>query len=205
MKRQKIRKGMLITSLLLFPIIIWYFSPYLIIQAAMEHIVNGSFIVFIIMLVSSLFMGRIFCGYLCPVGGLSECAMLVNDSPLKRDWKYNIKYVIWFLWILSVILSNILGKGDYKINFFYMTDHGISISQIYNYIIYYGIVLLFLIPALLFGKRFACHYFCWMAPFMIIGSKIGRMLHIPQIHIKADSSTCIDSCPKKILHYSIKS
>lgn len=204
MKRQKIRRGLLITSLLLFPIIIWYFSPYLIIQAAMEHIINGSFIVFIAMLVASIFLGRVFCGYLCPVGGLQECAMMVNDKPLKRDWKYNIKYVIWFMWIAVVIVFYILGKGDFKVDFFYMTDHGISISQIYGYIIYYGIVLLFFIPAICFGKRFACHYFCWMAPFMVIGSKIGRTLHIPQIHVKANSSectscgTCSKSCPMSI-------
>lgn len=46
MKRQNIRKLLLIISLLLFPITIWYMSPYLIIQGAMEGIITGSFIVF---------------------------------------------------------------------------------------------------------------------------------------------------------------
>jgi len=204
MKRQKVRKGILICSLLLFPITIWYFSPYLIIQAALEHIMNGSFVVFMTMLVGSIFLSRVFCAYLCPAGGLQECAFMVNDKPIKRDWKYNIKYVIWFLWMVGVIVSYIFGKGNYKVNFFYMTDHGISISEIYGYIIYYGILILFLIPAFVAGKRSACHFFCWMAPFMVIGSKIGRILHIPQLHIKAESSKCIScnictkNCPMSI-------
>lgn len=44
--RQKVRKCLLLISFLAFPITIWYFSPYLIINAAMEHIINGSFVVF---------------------------------------------------------------------------------------------------------------------------------------------------------------
>ena len=54
--RQKIRRSLLFISFLLFPITIWYFSPYLIIQAASEHIMNGSFIVFVSMFVLSIFL-----------------------------------------------------------------------------------------------------------------------------------------------------
>ena len=73
MKRQCVRKLIIIVSLLLFPITIWYMSPYLIIQGAMEGIVSGSFIVFVCMLVGSVFFGRIFCGWPCPMGGMQEC------------------------------------------------------------------------------------------------------------------------------------
>ena len=134
--RQKIRKTLLFVSFLLFPITIWYFSPYLIIQAATEHIVNGSFIVFISMLVLSMFFGRAWCGYLCPAGGVQECVLRINDKPSKQGKRNRIKYVIWILWIIAVIATFILGKGNVTINPFYMTDHGISVSGIYNYVIY---------------------------------------------------------------------
>lgn len=195
MKRQKIRKGLLISALLLFPIIIWYFSPYLIIEGAFEHVVNGSAIVFIILSIVSAFLGRFFCGYLCPMGGLQECAMLVNNRPRPRDWKYYVKYVIWGIWLLGIAVSWALGKGGCRIDFLYMTDHGISVSNIYAYIIYYGIILLFFLPAIFGGKRFACHYFCWIAPFMVIGKKVGRKIRLPQLHIAADMGKCI-SCGK---------
>ena len=193
--RQKIRKTVLIISFLLFPVTIYYFSPYLIILAASEHIMNGSFIVFVSMLVLSMFFGRAWCGYLCPAGGLQECVAMCNDRCAKGEWRDKIKYVIWTIWIIAIIVTFILGKNGVTIDPFYMTDHGISVSDIYDYVIYYGVILILVLPALIHGKRAACHYICWMAPFMIIGSTIGRALHLPQLHIEADKEACI-SCGK---------
>lgn len=193
--RQRIRKTTLIVSLLLFPITIWYFSPYLIVQAASEHVMNGSFIVFVAMFVLSMFLGRVWCGYLCPTGGLQECLFACNNKPAKHGWRNKIKYVIWVIWMIAIIVMFIFGKNDVTINPFYMTDHGISVSSIYNYVIYYGVILIFVLPALIHGRRASCHYICWMAPFMVIGSTLGRWLHFPQLHIEADSNKCI-SCGK---------
>jgi len=196
MKRQNIRKLILIISLLLFPITIWYMSPYLIIQGAMEGIVSGSFIVFVCMLFGSIFFGRIFCGWLCPMGGMQECLFLVNEKAPKQGWKNNIKYVIWVIWIIAISICFIFRKEEISIDFFYMTDHGISIAEIYNYIIYYGVIFLILLPAVLFGKRIFCHYFCWMAPFMVIGTKMRRFLHLPGLHIKVKHENACVSCGK---------
>ncbi|MCQ2572885.1 MAG: 4Fe-4S dicluster domain-containing protein [Treponema sp.] len=196
---QKLRKLTLIFSMLLFPITIWYFSPYLIIQAAMEHVINGSFIVFTLMFIFGMFFGRLWCGFLCPTGGMSECFCEFSDKSPKQGWRNFIKYGIWIIWISGIIICHIMGKGEYKINPFYMTDHGISISSIYNYVIYYGIVILFLIPAVIHGKRANCHYICWMAPFMILGYQFGKLIHIPQLKIKAKKSNCTGCgrCSKK--------
>ena len=199
--RQKIRQTLLLISFLLFPITIWYFSPYLIIQGAMEHIINGSFIVFALMLILSVFFGRVWCGYFCPAGGLQECVSRVNNKPAKQGWRDKIKLVIWGIWIAAIITCYILGRNDVTINPFYMTDHGISVSSIGAYIIYYGVILILFLPSLIHGKRATCHYVCWMAPFMIIGSSIGRLLHVPQLHIEADRDKCVScgmcnkSCP----------
>lgn len=193
MKRQKVRRTIIFISFLLFPVTMWYLSPYLIIQAAFEHILNGSFWVFVGMLVLSMFAGRVWCGYFCPAGGLQECLIGCNDKPAKGGWRNKIKYVIWSLWIVGVIVTYILGKNDVTVDFFYMTDHGISVTEIYNYVIYYGVLLILVLPALIHGRRGACHYICWMAPFMVIGSSIGRFLHLPQLHIEADKEKCI-SC-----------
>ena len=199
--RQKIRKTMLLISFLLFPVTIWYFSPYLIILAATEHIINGSFIVFVLMFVLSMFLGRVWCGYFCPAGGLQDCAQRINDSPAKQGKRDKIKYVIWTIWIIAVVVTFILGKNDVTINPFFMTDHGISVSSIYNYVIYYGIIGLLVMPPLIHGRRATCHYICWMAPFMVIGSTVGRWLHLPQLHIEVETDKCIGcgrcnkSCP----------
>ena len=191
MKLQTFRKFLITFSMLLFPITIYYFSPYLIIMAAMQHIINGSFIVFTLMFILGMFFGRLWCGFLCPTGGLSECFERFSPKSPKQGRRNYLKYGIWVIWLSGVIICHVLGKVDYTIQSFFMTDHGISISNIYSYVIYYGIVILFLIPAIIHGKRANCHYICWMAPFMIMGYKAGCLLHLPQLKIKTKRENCI--------------
>ena len=66
MNRQKIRNAMTLLMFALFPVIYYYFSPYLVIMGAAEGIVAGSLIVFASLFVLSLFLGRAFCGWVCP-------------------------------------------------------------------------------------------------------------------------------------------
>lgn len=195
MKLQKFRRILILVSFLLFPVTIWYFSPYLIVQAAAQRIINGSLIVFACMFVFSLFFSRVWCGYLCPAGGLQECAARANDVPAKQGRRRAIKFVLWALMVCAVIALFIRGTGSARVDFFYMTDHGISVTGIYNYVIYYAVILLLLVPALIHGRRAACHYICWMAPFMILGGKIGRLLHLPQLHMTRKEGKCV-SCEK---------
>ncbi|MFN3331445.1 MAG: 4Fe-4S ferredoxin, partial [Caldilinea sp.] len=61
-KRQQVRRGLLLVTMLLFPLIYYFLSPYLIIDAAVRGIVNGSFIMFALLFVSGLIVGRGWCG-----------------------------------------------------------------------------------------------------------------------------------------------
>ena len=51
------------------------------------------------------------------------------------------------------------------------------------------------------GRRAFCHYVCWMAPFMVLGTKIANRLKIPVLHIKADKTKCngYKKCSEKCL------
>lgn len=204
MKRQSIRKFIITLSLLLFPITIYYFSPALIINAAFSGIINGSFIVFVLMLLLSIPFGRLFCGYLCPAGGLQECAFAVNGRAPRQGWRNRVKYVIWGVWLAAVTTCYLIGGGIFSVDFLFETANGISVMDIQGYIIYYGIVLLVFLPAVFGGKRIFCHYFCWMAPFMVIGTKLRRALKLPGLHIAASEADCIScgkcnkSCPMSI-------
>lgn len=195
MKRQQIRKLLLLIALLLFPITMWYFSPIVIIMGMMEHILNGSFFVFLGMMVAAMFLGRSFCGFLCPMGCLQECAGVINGKAAKQGKRSWIKLIIWVIWLGAVAVSFLCGKGEVKADFFYMTQNGVSIAEVQNYIIYYSVILLVLVPALLHGRRAFCHYICWMAPFMMLGEKIGQVLHLPQLHVAATKDACV-SCKK---------
>jgi ferredoxin-type protein NapH len=70
-RRQRIRKLLLLVSLLLFPITIYCFSPYMIIYGAAQGIINGSSIVFALEFLSALFVGRVWCGWGCPAATIS--------------------------------------------------------------------------------------------------------------------------------------
>ena len=101
-KRQRIRKGMVILAFLTFPVTMNFLSPYVIVDGAMNGVVNGSLVMFGLMFASSLFLGRAWCGWVCPGGGIQEIVEPVNRRPVngKRiDW---IKWAIWIPWITLI-------------------------------------------------------------------------------------------------------
>ncbi|MDO9592229.1 MAG: 4Fe-4S binding protein [Erysipelotrichaceae bacterium] len=199
MSRQNIRKTIIVISFILFPITLYYFSPYLIIEALTQNVIAGSFIVFSLMLIGSIFFGRLFCGWICPAGGLQESCTIINDRRISIKKAKLIKYLIWFPWILTIMILHLLAKDNLRIDFFYQTWYGISISDPYGFIIYFAVVFLIFILALTLGRRGFCHSVCWMAPFMQLGMWIQRKLRLPHIYLQTTADQCIscNMCSKK--------
>ena len=101
-KRQKIRETGIFVSLLLFPITIYYLSPVLIIMGAGKGIISGSFIIFALLFFSALFLGRAYCGWVCPGAGIQEICANIQSKKVKRGgW---IKYALWVPWITVIII-----------------------------------------------------------------------------------------------------
>jgi polyferredoxin len=184
---------------LLFPVIYYYFSPYLIIMGASEGIVTGSLLVFAALFFSSLFVGRVFCGWICPAGATQELCAMVRKKGFKNGKKNLIKYAIWAPWISIIALMFFQTGGVKAVDPLYQTYYGISISDIYSLVIFVAIAGLVAGLALVAGKRASCHTICWMAPFMIIGRKIRNAANLPSLQLQADKTKCINckSCDKK--------
>jgi polyferredoxin len=203
MKRQRIRKGLILISFFLFPATFYYLSPVLIVQASSVQIINGSFIIFLLLFVSALFVGRGYCGWICPAAGCQEAIFPARSSKVTRG-NY-IKWIIWMPWICSIAVIAVISGGYSEIDFFYQTTHGISIGNFQSVVVYF-IVLLFLIvlPAFIFGKRAFCHHLCWMAPFMIIGRSIRNYFKWPSLQLKpfpdvcVQCHTCSSNCPMSL-------
>ena len=193
--RQRVRQALIIFSFLLFPVIMNYLSPYVIIDGASQGIINGSFVSFALMFVSALFVGRLWCGWACPGGGLQEICFAITDKPARRGRRDWIKWLIWIPWLAIIAVLAILAGGYRRVDLLHLTDRGISVMEPFSYITYYLVIGVFVVLSLLAGRRAGCHYICWMAPFMILGRKIRNPLAWPALRLRAETDHCI-SCRK---------
>jgi polyferredoxin len=188
-KRQKIRKGIILFMFFLFPALFYYQSPVLVLEASSKGIVNGSLIMFFLMFVSALFVGRGFCGWICPAAGCQEAIFPVRDKKITKG--DIIKWIIWMPWVSAIIIFAITAGGYKKVDFFYRTAHGLSMEGIESLIAYYMVlIILIVLPAFIFGKRSFCHHLCWMAPFMIIGRKIRNRFKWFSLQLKPNPEAC---------------
>lgn len=192
--RQRVRKALLLVSMLIFPITINYFSPYLIIQGGFEGVVAGSALIFLSQFLTALIFGRAFCGWLCPAGALQEAAVSANPKPTKPGLN-RIKWLIWVPWAVMVLVGFISAGGIKQVNPLYFTETGISVAAPENYFIYLTVVALILILSFTVGRRAFCHSACWMAPFLVIGSWIKEKLAIPSLRLGLTQNPCI-ACGK---------
>jgi polyferredoxin len=208
-RRQRYRKALLYLSLLLFPATLYYFSPMLILQGASEGVVNGSMIVFGLMFLSALVVGRLWCGWACPAGGLQEFGQAINDkrTPEKINW---IKWAIWIPWI-GLIAGLAIGAGGYRrVDPLYQLETGVTMALPLDgggppwFMIYYIVIALFLGLAVVVGRRAGCHTLCWMAPFMIAGRWVRNRARWPSLRLRAEAErcthceTCTRNCPMSL-------
>ena len=109
--RQKLRRALIIFSFLLLPATFAYISCPIIIEAASKGIASGGLIVFILLFLSSLFLGRLWCGWLCPGGGLQEIYFQINNKPVKPGRLKWLKYLLFLVIILVPLISAINSAG----------------------------------------------------------------------------------------------
>lgn len=152
----------------------------------------ASFFTFTVLFFGALFIGRSFFGWIMPCSGMQEIFSLINNNNPEQESLITYKFVIWIPWLISIIALALLAGGYKKVENFFHLEYGISANNVYMYIPYYGVMLIFFLISLVFGKMANCHYVCWMSLFMIIGSKISNYLYIPSLRLKSDKSKCIN-------------
>ena len=188
--RQRLRKALIILSFVLMPITFVYISCPIITRGASEGIVTGGLMVFTLIFFGSLFLGRLWCGWLCPAGGLQEIYFQINDKKTNDRRLNRLKYVIFLLLFVPLILAVHSSGGFTEIDPFYYTHHGISIAKEGAYAIFYAQITFITIFAISAGRRGFCHYFCPIAVIMIIGRKIRNLCRWPALGLFADVGRC---------------
>lgn len=202
--RQKVRRGLIIGSFALLPITLYYFSPVMSLGGSALGIVTGSLLVFAVQFISSLFVGRLFCGWACPVGGLQEVVALARGKPVNRRRIGWIKWVIWSPWMAGIVFFALRAGGFTRVDAFYQTWHGISVADLPSLIAYVAVLATFVVLSLVIGRRAGCHTLCWMAPFMVIGRKVREVFAWPSLRLTAQPErctrcgTCSAQCPMSI-------
>ena len=144
-----------------------------------------------------LFPQRPFAGFcagmflFAAAGGLQELEATAVGKPAKLGWRARVKYVIWVPWVCSIVACAWIAGGFTTVDPLYGIPGGVSMNSPLGLPIYFGIVALFFVPNLLLGRCAMCHCICWMAPFMVLGEKLGSALRVPQLRIEADPNGCI--------------
>ena len=77
--RLKFRKGVLLFSALLFPLMFFFLSLFVIVMSASQGIINGRAIIFGLMLLVSLITSSLYCGWLCPGDAIQDYAAAANN------------------------------------------------------------------------------------------------------------------------------
>ena len=102
--------------------------------------------------------------------------------------------------------------GIISIDPFYQTYYGLSLQNIESLVLYFIIAGLIAVVAIVVGKWGFCHYFCWIAPFMIFGRKIRNLGKWASLRLISKDVDCIDcmacskNCPMSIdVNYLIHS
>jgi ferredoxin-type protein NapH len=202
--RQKVRRGILIASLALFPVTFYWLSPYLSLQGASEGVFSGSLIVFAVLFLSSLALGRLFCGWVCPAAGLQELTALARGRRVNRFRIRWIKYLIWIPWLSALVFFFLKAGGVQRVDPLYMTWNGISVTDLQGAFTAAIVLVVMFLPALIVGRRATCHTICWMAPFMILGRSARNLIGWPSLRLASDKPKCtscmrcVKGCPMSI-------
>ena len=199
-RRQNIRKTVIIGMFFTFPVTIAFMSPAMPIIYGLAGIVSGATIMFLLLFLLSIFLGRAFCGFVCPGGGLSECLAIINDKEVKNIKLRLIKYIVWAFMVVATVASFIWAGGISEIDFLAgLGDGWVFLLAPYRYAIYFGVLFGALSFAVMLGKRSFCQCACWIAPFMIMGTKLSDWLRLPRLRLKPDADSCVGCkwCTKK--------
>jgi len=194
-RRQKLRRALLVLFFLALPITLNYYSPYLMLSGTAEGVASFSLVFWLVVFVTSLVLGRSFCGWACPFNGLQQLWESVGTRTLKRvRYLPLVKYALWAAWVAGLGAAFRYSGGWTRFEPLYLTELGVSVTDPGNLVTYFMLVGLTLAPAAL-GRRGFCRYLCPFGVWGIVGEKVGHALRVPRVMLRAAPDRC-NACGK---------
>lgn len=158
----------------------------------LNRILLSSFILLAIILVFTIFFGRVFCGYFCPLGALQEMIRWIGRKiGIKKDLELPVivdkyaRYLKYVILIIIVVLSYRL--GDLVFRNYDPYNALMHLGNEWEEKVYGYSILIILLVTSLFTKSFWCRYFC------PLGAALGVTKKFSFFRLKRDKNTCI-SC-----------
>jgi ferredoxin-type protein NapH len=204
MKRQHVRRGILLGSFALFQsfrLVHLMLSPVLLLLAAAHGVVGGSMLVYGAAFASSLVLGRAFCGWVCPGCGLQELVALRVRRPVRSRWTGRVKWGIAAVLYGAALILALRAGGLRSVDPFFGTR---SASVLQGVLLLTGHVVIIAGLALALGRWASCHAVCWIAPLLVAGTRLSRRGGWPTLHLEVEPGECSrcgvcdDGCPMSL-------
>ena len=192
--RQDYRKLLLLLSFAAFPITILYLSPGPPLMSLKAGVINLSVIVIAAIVISGFFFRRAFCGWICPGGGCQLISEAINNKVFKRKKRDRIRIILIIIWVLMMVGTIVFRSGIPQFDIDNPGAGKFATSNIRHYLPYIPTVVFMFIFVYIFGRRGFCHSGCWIYPLIATSTKLGTLLHSPNLHVNISSPDACNQC-----------
>ncbi len=158
----------------------------------LKRILLSSFTLLVIVLIFTIFFGRVFCGYFCPLGALQEMIRgLGRKIGIKKDLELPIlidkyaRYLKYLILLIIIVLSYQL--GDLVFRNYDPYNALMHLGNEWEEKVYGYTILIVLLIISLFTKSLWCRYFC------PLGASLGIFKKLSFFRLYRDKNTCV-SC-----------
>ncbi|MFP3984166.1 MAG: 4Fe-4S binding protein [Desulfurivibrionaceae bacterium] len=149
----------------------------------------------------ALFLGRVFCGWICPIHFLSYLSdKLVKGIGLKKTDKDHLilpHRLIWFALLLELLLTLILGAPIFVIfSPPALVGREMMRAVFFHVLALEGLVVVIVLLANLVTRRLFCRYFCPLGGFLaFLGIRRRLKISHPDPESCNNCGRCAQACP----------
>ncbi|MDD2331529.1 MAG: 4Fe-4S binding protein [Candidatus Cloacimonetes bacterium] len=170
-----------------------------------EAIFATSIVAGFAILILSLFWGRFFCGYVCPLGSAQEALFSFHGKRYRvvaRIPQYLERKFIYIKYIVLLVNAVMVLSG---IAYLYLNHCPLVLLSKAPFWGMRGLIMLsFILLGSIFLERFWCRFLCPYAALLNLSQYLGRLFKIKRKMIRrnlercTDCGICTDNCPMNI-------
>jgi polyferredoxin len=158
-------------------------------------------------LAASLFFRKSFCGWLCPVGTVSEYLWRLGRKLFRRNFRLprvidiplrGIKYLLMALFLYVVADMSVLGIRQFLESSYGIVDDVKMLNFFRNLGLSGAIVMAILVVGSILVQNFWCRYFCPYGALMGLASLLSPLRIRRQPDLCIDCAKCSKACPSAL-------